>query len=223
MKLEIKGIEKYFGKRQILRGIDFTAESGQCVAILGKNGSGKSTLLSILAGVQRRDGGEFWLDGRDLFRDKAYHASCVGYVPQGTPLLEELTARDNLRLWYDRASLTQALAGGVLEMLGVKEFLNVTVSKLSGGMKKRLSIGCSMAKAPSVLLLDEPCAALDLVCKQSIFAYLEEFKRGGGTVLLTTHDESELALCDRVFILRDGMLTPYDYDGDVARLTKELL
>ena len=107
-------------------------------------------------------------------------------------------------------------------MLGVNEFINVTVSKMSGGMKKRLSIGCSMAKSPSLLLLDEPCAALDLVCKQSIFEYLDLFKRRGGTLVLTTHDESDLALCDRIFILKNGVLTPYEYDGDIHRLAREL-
>jgi len=223
MVFEIQGIKKKFGKKAPLCDINFTAQSGQCVAVLGKNGSGKSTLLSILAGVQRRDSGKFLLDGEDLFHNRALLSSKVGYVPQGTPLLDELSARDNLLLWYDKKSLARELDGGVLSMLGVNEFINVTVNKMSGGMKKRLSIGCSMAKAPSLLLLDEPCAALDLVCKQSIYEYLEIFKKNGGTLVLTTHDESDLALCDKILILKNGTLTPYEYDGDITRLAKELV
>ena len=197
-------------------------QSGKCVAILGKNGSGKSTLLSILAGIQRCDGGEFTLDGDSLLRDKKLHSKSVGYVPQGTPLLDELSARDNLLLWYDKKSMKAELENGVLKMLGIDEFINVPVNKMSGGMKKRLSIGCSVAKKPPLLLLDEPCAALDLVCKQSILDYMTEFKSRGGALILTTHDESDLSVCDSIYILKDGVLTPYEYDGDISRLAREL-
>ena len=107
-------------------------------------------------------------------------------------------------------------------MLGIGEFIGKRVSKLSGGMKKRLSIGCAMAKRPPVLLLDEPTAALDLQCKQDIAAYLRAYRQSGGIVLLTTHEESELKLCDSWYILKNGRLTPYQYDGDLQRLTESL-
>ena len=170
MQLEIRQIAKSFRKKQVLKDISLTAEPGTCIGILGANGCGKSTLLSILAGVQSADGGSFLWDGRDLLRDGKTRAAQVGYVPQGTPLIEELNARDNLLLWYDRASMKEQLRDGVLHLLGIEAFLNVPVSKMSGGMKKRLSIGCAMAKQPPILLLDEPTAALDLSCKQEIAA-----------------------------------------------------
>ncbi len=222
MTIEIKHLRKRFQRKAVLKDIDLTIRPGTCVGILGANGSGKSTMLSILAGVQNADGGEFLWDGRDLLRDSKTRAAKVGYVPQGTPLIEELTARDNLLLWYDRKQMERELEDGVLKLLGIGEFLKVPVSKMSGGMKKRLSIGCSMAKSPSLLLLDEPCAALDPVCKQSIYEYLEIFKKRGGALILTTHDESDLALCDKIFILKNGILTPYEYDGNINRLAKEL-
>lgn len=222
MKLEIKNIHKKYGKKLPLRGIDFTFEGAGCIGILGKNGSGKSTLLSILAGVQKCDCGEFLMDGKDLLKDSKTLSKNVGYVPQGTPLLDELSARDNLLLWYDKKSLERELCDGVLAMLGIGEFINVPVYKMSGGMKKRLSIGCSVAKHPNLLLLDEPCAALDLVCKQSISEYLCRFKENGGTLVLTTHDESELALCDSIYILKEGKLIPYEYDGDIEGLARML-
>ena len=222
MKFEITSMRKSYGKKSPLIDVSFDVQSGTCVAILGKNGSGKSTLLSILAGIQRCDGGEFTLDGNSLLRDKKLHSKTVGYVPQGTPLLDELSARDNLLLWYDKKTLARELECGVLKMLGINEFINVPVYKMSGGMKKRLSIGCSVAKDPPLLLLDEPCAALDLVCKQSILDYMTEFKSRGGALILTTHDESDLSVCDSIYILKNGTLTPYEYDGDISRLAREL-
>lgn len=222
MQIEIKHLAKKFKNKQVLRDICLKAESGTCIGILGANGSGKSTFLSILAGVQSCNAGSFLCDGADLLKNTKKRASLVGYVPQGTPLIEELSARDNLLLWYDKKSMEQELADGVLALLGMGDFLNVTVSKMSGGMKKRLSIGCAMAKKPPMLLLDEPTAALDLSCKQSIAAYLRHYKQSGGLLLLTTHDVLELELCDAWYIIRDGVLVPFTYDGDLQKLVENL-
>ena len=222
MQIQISHIQKKYGKKQVLKGIDLTCQGGQCIGILGSNGSGKSTLLSILAGVLGADKGSFLCDGKDLLTDHRRRAHLVGYVPQGTPLIEELTAWDNLLLWYDRAALNSELESGVLQLLGIGDFLKVTVSKMSGGMKKRLSIGCAMAKKPPILLLDEPTAALDLACKQQISQYLRHYKASGGILLLTTHDVMELSLCDEWYIIRDGVLCAFQYDGDVAKLAESL-
>lgn len=222
MCITAEGITKRYGKRQILKDITFSAQKGTCVGILGINGSGKSTLFSILAGVQKADGGRFIYKNEDLLKNSKARSSAVGYVPQGTPLIEELTARDNLLLWYTGAQLEYELEKGVLSLLGISEFLNKTVSKMSGGMKKRLSIGCSMAGHPEILLLDEPSAALDLVCKHDISAYLTAFKKSGGTVLIATHDISELDLCDEMYILKDGVLSPFTYDGNICKLVDNL-
>lgn len=222
MEFEIKNICKRFGRKVPLLDASFTAKSGECIGIIGKNGSGKSTLLSILAGVQKADRGNFLCDGEDLFSSPAQLAKILGYVPQGTPLFDELSAKDNLRLWYGSRELKKELSDGVLSMLGIDEFITVPVKKMSGGMKKRLSIGCSMANKPKILLLDEPSAALDIVCKQSIVEYLTKFKESGGTVVITTHDESELAMCDRIYLLKDSTLSPYEYDGNVSHLAEML-
>ena len=221
MKIEVKDIKKSFSKKAVLKNVSFTAENGQCVGILGGNGSGKSTLFSILAGILKSDGGTFTLDGVNLLRTKG-GASSIGYVPQTPPLIEELSARDNLLLWYDRAAMEESLKCGVLAMLGIDKFLHTAVRKMSGGMKKRLSIGCAMAKRPRILLLDEPSAALDLVAKASISKYLTDFKAAGGIVLLATHDIAELEICDKLYILADGRLTEYVYDGNPSSLAAKL-
>lgn len=222
MQIEIKNISKKFKRKSVLRDISLSAGSGKCIGILGANGSGKSTLLSILAGVQGGDSGSFCCDGVDLLKDPKQRAKLVGYVPQGTPLISELTAWDNLLLWYDRAAAQQELTNGVLALLGIGDFLRVPVSKMSGGMKKRLSIGCAMAKKPPILLLDEPTAALDLACKQHIAEYLRHYKNSGGVLLLTTHDVMELTLCDEWYIIRDGVLCAFQFDGDVSKLVESL-
>lgn len=222
MEVKISHIAKSYRGKQVLKDVQLEAKGGQCIGILGANGSGKSTFLSILAGVLRRDGGSFAVDGKDLFQKGSLRSAWVGFVPQGTPLLEELSARDNLLLWYDRETLNRELESGVLKLLGIDEFLKVPVSKMSGGMKKRLSIGCAVAGRPPILLLDEPTAALDLACKQSIAGYLRQYKAAGGLLILTTHDVLELQLCDAWYILKDGVLVPFQFDGDVDRLVKSL-
>ena len=223
MKIELVDIHKKFGKKTVLSGVNFSASSGECIGILGANGSGKSTLLSLLAGVLKADKGAFLCDGTDLFKSPELRSRAVGYVPQGTPLIEELTAYDNLFLWYDRATLKKELNGGMLEMLGINEFLKVRVSKMSGGMKKRLSIGCAIAGHPPVFLLDEPMSALDIACKQKIKDYLESYKKAGGILILVTHDVLELSICDRFFILKDGKLNDFEFSGDTDELVKSII
>lgn len=222
MKIEIQNIQKRFGSHRVLQDICLSAQGGQCIGILGGNGCGKSTLLSILAGIQRADGGAFLYEGKDLFSYTRQRAKLVGYVPQGTPLIEELSARDNLRLWYTKQQMQTQLESGVLKELGIGEFLRTPVYKMSGGMKKRLSIACAISGRPPVLILDEPTAALDLVCKQYIANYIKSYKESGGIVLIATHDVAEMELCDRLYIMKNGVLHPYQYTGDPADIVKEL-
>ncbi|NCB93208.1 MAG: ABC transporter ATP-binding protein [Clostridia bacterium] len=224
MQMQIRQIHKKFRKKNVLEDISFTAKPGNCIGILGENGCGKSTLMSILSGVQKADGGSFTWDGHDLLKEKELRSRLVGYVPQGTPLMQELTALDNLKLWYECAGrdLDADLKRGVPLMLGVTEFLKVPVNKMSGGMKKRLSISCAVAHQPRILLLDEPSAALDLICKEKISNYFMDFKRRGGILLLATHDVQELPLCDSWYIMKNGKLVPYEYDGNIHTLVGKL-
>jgi ABC-2 type transport system ATP-binding protein len=218
--LEVRNIEKRFGKKQVLRGASFSGEGGAALALVGENGSGKSTLLRVLAGVLRAEGSSFCLEGRELLGDHRALSRLAAYVPQGTPLAGELSAYDNLRLWYDRASLERSLETGVLGELGLGEFLRTRADRLSGGMKKRLVIGCAMARDPRVLFMDEPTAALDLSAKGRVLDYVRRFCGGGGIAVIATHDPEELALCGSCFLLRDGVLRPYAYRGDLRALAE---
>ncbi len=228
LSLEIQSLRKSFrrGKKQVLGDISLQARGGQCIGILGANGCGKSTLLSILAGIQRPDSGNVLLNGVNLLERKMQRnlSSLVGFVPQEPPLMAELTAYDNLKLWYCQSplSLERELEEGFLATLGIPDFLTVSVRHMSGGMKKRLSIGCSIAMSPRVLLLDEPGAALDLLCKEYIETYLRQFRSQGNLILIATHEEREIALCDQLFLLKNGVLSPLSYEGDIHQIAKVL-
>lgn len=220
MKLSIEHISKKYGGKEVLRDIDFEVKSGECVGILGGNGSGKSTLFGILSGVLCPTSGRALLEGVNVLEKPKVRRANIGYLPQETPLITELNARDNLLLAYGRKELGKSIADGTLEKLGVTDFLSVPVSKMSGGMKKRLSIALLAAGKPKIMLLDEPSAALDLSAKRFVAEYISDFVSKGGAVLLATHDVSEIAACDSCFIIKNGVLLPYEWDGDADRLAR---
>ena len=221
MEISIRNITKHFGKKQVITDLSFDAGDGKLVGILGQNGSGKSTLFAVLTGLLKGQG-SFLCDGVDLMKRSSLRAKTVGFVPQSPPLIDELSVKDNLRLWYSREAMLASLQDGCLKMLGIDEFLNMPVSKLSGGMKKRLSIGCAIAHNPRVLLLDEPTSALDLLCKQRIYDYLHAFCEQGGLVVMATHDVHELAQCDDLYLLKNGRVQLYTASRDAESLVGQL-
>ena len=220
--MEVKSIQKKYGKKIILKSVSFDAKKGECIGILGANGCGKSTLLGILAGIRCFDSGSFIYGGYDLLADKEKRSIAIGYVSQNAPLLEELTAYDNLRLWYEKGELERSVQNGVIKLLEIDKFIRTPVRKMSGGMKKRLAIACAVASNPQILILDEPTASLDLICKKKISEYITKFKKGGGIVILATHDAQELTICDKLYILKNGLLNSYTYDGNINSLTERL-
>lgn len=204
-RLQAVNIASSYGKKKVLCGVNITAGAGQCVGIVGTNGCGKSTLLNILAGLRKADAGDIYFDGNHAHGRQSF-ISYVGYVPQESNLIPELCVMDNLRLWYqDAGMLRQSLEQGFLRALGVDQMCRLKAGMLSGGMRKRVSIGCALAGNPPILLLDEPDAALDLPGKADIRQYLCMYKQMGGTVLLATHDEIDLDLCDSVYALCKGV------------------
>lgn len=234
-----------YKRKPVLNDISFEVKKGDCIAILGVNGCGKTTLLSILAGARKPDAGKICLNtnidshmhaplsdtaGTQLSSAHSNNgsknftfASFIGFVPQENPLIPELTAKDNLRLRFIQTkggkSFTEALASPYITMLGLPEFLDLPVCKMSGGMKKRLSIGCALINEPPVLILDEPSASLDLKLKADIHTYLNTYLQNGGTILLATHEEAELDLCNKLFILKEHTLK----QADASLRCKELL
>lgn len=209
--LEVTGLCKSYGKQQILKNVCFSAQAGSCVGFIGSNGCGKTTLLSILAGAVKADRGSIRYHGTEAVGTPAVFAREAAYVPQENPLIDELTVRDNLSLWYrgSRKEMEKDLQSGPSAMLGIPDMLKKPVSKLSGGMKKRLSIACALSNHASTLILDEPGAALDLECKADIREYLHNYMKAGGCVILTSHEMTELSLCTQLYVIKDGGLYPH--------------
>lgn len=216
--IEVAQISKAYGRRQVLSQISFHIEEGQCVGIAGANGCGKSTLLAILAGAVRPDGGKVLYHGSPA--DRGRYRKEMGYVPQGNPLLPELSVKDNLKLWYkgSEKEWKREQDSGIIAVLELGPLLKRDAGKLSGGMKRRLSLACALMNHPQFLILDEPGAALDVVCKEEIRQYLSEYLKQGGTVLLTSHEERELSLCGRLLLMRGGRLTEIPADTQAGEL-----
>lgn len=215
MQIEVKNINAYYGKKEILKDISFSSEKGECIGILGYNGCGKSTLLSILAGVLIPKSGEIFYDNKIALSGKKINKSIflneIGFVPQENPLIPELSVYDNLTLWYNnKEELDKDLKSGLLFKLGINTYVEKKVSQLSGGMKKRVSIAIATINNPNILILDEPSAALDLACKEDIKEYLSEYLKTGKNIIITTHEDIELDLCDKLFVLKNGKLEEVD-------------
>lgn len=201
--LEVSHIRKTYGKKVILEDISLKANSGECIAIVGRNGCGKTTLMQILAGALKPDTGEISFFGNNPLKKRKFFREYVGYVPQDPPLLEELSVKDNLKLW---GVLKSEYFSTINSMFSLNEIMNMKVEKLSGGMKRRLGIACAIATLPSILLLDEPTTALDLYYKESIQEWLQKYREMKGIILLTSHDEKEILSCDRCLVMRQGNL-----------------
>ena len=219
--LEVDGICKTYRKKQVLSGVSLTAEPGQCVGIVGGNGCGKTTLLSILAGARKADKGSVKADGMEILGKPALQAAKIAYVPQENPFMDELSVKAHLSLWYkgDRSAMKRDLEDGPAAMLGINQFLTTPVGKLSGGMKKRLSIASALAGHEKILIMDEPGAALDLVCKEIIQEYMKQYIKDGGIIILASHELAELAVCSKMYVLKNGMTEEIPCGLTVAQLT----
>lgn len=198
--IEVSQVRKKYGKKLVLEDISFTVQSGECVAIIGKNGCGKSTLLKVLAGVLKAESGEISYYGESRLRKRS---KMCGYVPQENPLLEQLSVKDNLYLWGGKNALLQQ---EILEEFQLQELLHEPVEKLSGGMKRRLSVACALLHEPSILLLDEPTAALDFFYKEQMLNWVKSYQKKNGIVIIVTHEEQEILSADRCFLMESGRI-----------------
>lgn len=209
----IDDIGKNYGKKQVLNHISFQTGPGDCIGLLGINGSGKSTLLNILSGGMKATHGSCYFEENE---------KTISFLPQHNPLIEELTGLDNLKLWFSGKSreLKSESCTAILERLGINAFLHQRVSTMSGGMKKRLSLAICMLEQPNLLLLDEPLAALDLLCKKGILDYLKAYTSNGGSIIIATHEEAALSICNQVYVLKNGCLQKAD-DGDFAAMLQQ--
>ena len=223
-EIRLDSLSFSYRNQKILDNISFTLEAGESAALIGANGTGKSTLLSILSGVRKCSTGRssfVYTKGDitcDLFKDKKSASKLIGYVPQDDPLMPELSVKDNLLLWSDSpaSKLEELLDSPALKALDISSFIKKPVRALSGGLRRRVTIACAMINSPDILILDEPASALDLNFRAEIREYLDQFHKSGGTFILSTHDEADLDICNRILLLKDCHLStvPNDLRGE---------
>jgi ABC-2 type transport system ATP-binding protein len=201
LALRCHGLEKRYGDVVADKGPSLDDPRGECFGLLGPNGAGKTTTIEILEGLMAPDAGDVEVLGLRWQTDAQELRERLGVQLQDTQLPEKLSVDEILEVF--RSFYTQgASVDELVRIVGLESKRTSWVSTLSGGQKQRLSIACALAGDPDLLFLDEPTTGLDPQSRQQLWGILEQFKAGGGTVLLTTHymDEAE-ALCDRVAIV----------------------
>ena len=205
-EIETRGLVKTFGFHPALRGVDVSVGKGEFLSVFGPNGAGKSTLLSILATFIKPGGGEVFVAGFDVSREKDEIRKLVGFISHHTMLYENLTARENLEFvgaFYDVEDLRDR-CGYVLDKVGLGEKKDAPVSTLSFGTRQRLAIARTLVHDPRILFLDEPYSGLDYAGASVLTSILDSMK-ADKTVVMTTHNVYEgLSLCDRAAVLESG-------------------
>ena len=209
--LELRGVAKRFGAREVLKNISLNIASGEFLTLLGESGSGKTTVLRLVAGFEQPSAGEIWMSGQRLDAFPPYKRR-VNTVFQHYALFPHLSVRENVAygLRVQRTSATE-IGGRVdeaLRMVKMQEFAASRPSKLSGGQQQRVALARALVNRPLLLLLDEPLSALDANLRKQMQSELKALQRELGiTFLFVTHDQEEaMALSDRIALLRDGAL-----------------
>jgi ABC-2 type transport system ATP-binding protein len=220
---EVEGISKVFGDRYILNDVSFSIRKGEIFGIIGTSGSGKSTLLNTLVGFIKVDIGEIkfrnpgLLDikeagiARSIYKFPKELKKIYGFAAQNPSFYPNLTVRENLQYFGNLYNLSkEAIESNTNYLLGLVNLTqsqHVIANTLSGGMKRRLDIACSLIHDPKILFLDEPTADLDPVLAGKIWNLLRIINQRGTTIVLATHHIAELeSVCSRVAIIKDGTI-----------------
>jgi len=206
--IETKRLSKMYGSFKALDSLDLRIGQGTVHGLLGPNGAGKTTAIKILCGLLRSSGGEAHVLGRKV-PDRSVLPQ-VGYMPQEIALYLDLTVHGNLRLYGRLYGLSAARIAErekeLLDFVALSQWRDSPVSNLSGGMKHRVSLACSMIHDPKLLFLDEPTVGVDPELRASFWEYFDHLKKRGVTIVLTTHYMDEAGHCDRIGLLRQGRL-----------------
>ena len=214
--LQVNNIKKNFGDTQVLKGVSFSLEQGQVVAIIGSSGSGKTTLLRCLNFLETPDEGEIWVGGQQLLsgneetiRRNRLH---FGLVFQNFNLFPQYTVMENVTLAptllkHGTARDITAKAKTLLEQVGLSHKMNAYPCQLSGGQQQRVAIARALAMSPEVLCFDEPTSALDPELTGEVLRVIRGLKDGGNTMIVVTH-EMDFAknVADVVIYMADGVI-----------------
>ncbi len=234
--LDVVGIQKSFGKTEVLKGIDFSMEKGEVLAIIGSSGSGKTTLLRCLNFLERADTGSFSVDGEELFnaditysdREKREKRLRFGLVfqqfnlfPQYTVLKNVSLARELLEISgqklpksekKERLAQIERNSRGLLSMVGLAEKADSYPCNLSGGQQQRVAIARALALSPDILCFDEPTSALDPELTGEVLQVIRNLKTSDRTMIVVTHEMNfARGVADKVIFMADGVI---EEEGD---------
>jgi ABC-2 type transport system ATP-binding protein len=203
------GLTKRFGKLTAVDGVDLDVGDHQLYGIVGPDGAGKTTLLRLLVGILGPDAGTIRIAGFDGTKDRAKTRLLIGYMSQAFSLYEDLSVDENIRFFGQlrgvKAKDRETRASRVLEATGLQPFRDRHAGKLSGGMKQKLGLTCTLVHEPRVLFLDEPTNGVDPVSRREFWAILGEL-RERITVVVTTPSLEEAERCDKVALMTGGKI-----------------
>ncbi|MBP7372428.1 MAG: ABC transporter ATP-binding protein, partial [Opitutaceae bacterium] len=209
--LQIDHLAKAYGPVRAVQDISFSVRPGEIYGLLGPNGAGKTTTISMVSGLLSPDGGSIAIAGRPLAADPQAAKRLMGVVPQELALYEELSAAENLEFWGRLAGLdtktARARTAEILAALTLSDRARDPVKTFSGGMKRRVNLGCALLHRPKLILLDEPTVGIDPQARLNILEFVRSLRADGVGVLYTTHylEEAE-SLCDRIGIVDHGRM-----------------
>jgi ABC-2 type transport system ATP-binding protein len=200
--IRAKGVRKRFGDVAALDGVDLTVPAGTVYALLGPNGAGKTTLIRSLVGLVKADGGE--LDVLGVRMPQREVLARIGYMTQAPALYLDLTAEENARFFA-------AVHGGgdveaALRFVELWDRRKSVTATLSGGMRTRLSLACTLVHKPDLLLLDEPTVGVDPQLRAQLWTGLRQMAADGATILVSSHVMDEAERADRLGLIRDGRI-----------------
>ncbi|MBD2346050.1 ABC transporter ATP-binding protein [Anabaena subtropica] len=215
--LNIKNLNKSYGKRQVLQDLNLNVDSGEIYGLLGANGAGKTTTINIICNLLKADIGDIKINNQLISESTK---KIIGIAPQENILYKTLTCEENLQFFAEIYGLNRAtVQKQIKEILAAVNLLDRAknpVETLSGGMQRRLNIAVALVHQPKLVILDEPTTGLDIEARYEIWELIRQLKHQGITVLLTTHllDEAE-RLCQKIGILKDGRIL---VEGSLAEL-----
>ena len=209
--LTIRKLKKTLGGRTLFEEADMQINYGERVALVGPNGAGKSTTVSMLCGLLRPDSGQIFIDGQTLTAGNSAVKQKIGLVPQDLALIDDISARENLKLFGALYGIKGAAlkdrCDEVLTLVKLEDRAGDKPSSFSGGMKRRLNIAAAMLHDPQLLILDEPTVGVDPQSRNAIFDSLEQIKSQGRALIYTSHYMEEVErLADHIVIIDHGKL-----------------
>jgi len=210
--IEVQGLKKSFGEVSAVRGLDLTIFQGEMFGIIGPDGAGKTTLIRLLCGVLEPDEGSGRILGYDLIKEIKEIKSSIGYFSQRFSLYGDLTVDENIEFFAEihEVSDYQPRRERLLEFTRLKPFRERLAEKLSGGMRQKLALACSLIHTPKIIFLDEPTTGVDPVSRRDFWKILSELVQEGIAIVLTTPYLDEAERCTRVGFMNQGKFMAID-------------